>query len=138
MTAAYRQLTRKKRSIAGHTQLWMGPDHLLLVTSSRLTEKYQRFSLADIQAIVVSDGPDRIILQTLAVLASIAWGAGAFAVDLAFGKWFFAVTGFLFLALAILDIARGPRCRCFLHTAVSRWPLRPVSRQRIAGKFLTT
>ncbi len=136
MTAPYRKLTRKKRSIAGHTQLWMGPDHLLLVSSSRLTEKYQRFSLADIQAIVVSDGPDRTVLQTLAVLASIGWGAGACVVDQTFGKWFFAITGFLFLTLAILDIARGPRCRCFLHTAVSRWPLLPVSRQRIAQSFL--
>jgi hypothetical protein len=138
MTAAYRKLTRKKRSIAGHTQLWMGPDHLLLVSSSRLTEKYQRFSLGDIQAVVVSDGPDRTVLQTLAVLASIGWGAAAFAVDLTFGKWFFGVTGLLFLALAILDIARGPRCRCFLHTTVSRWPLLPVSRQRIAQRFLAT
>jgi hypothetical protein len=138
MTPPYRKLTRKRRSIAGHTQLWMGPDHLLLVNSSRLTERYQRFSLADIQAIVVSAGPDRIVLQTLAVLASIAWGAGAFAVDLTFGKWFFAATGLLFLVLAIVDIARGPRCRCFLHTAVSRWPLLPVSRQRIARRFLAT
>ena len=136
MTSQYRRLTPKKRSISGHSQLWMGPDHLLLVSSSRLTEKYQRFSLADIQAIVVSDGPDRTILQTLAVLASIAWGAGAFAVDLTFGKWFFAITGLVFLGLAILDIARGPRCRCFLHTAVSRWPLVPVSRQRTARGFL--
>jgi hypothetical protein len=136
MTANYRRLTPKKRSIGGHTQLWMGTDHLLLVNSSRFTEKYQRFSLADIQAIVVSDGPDRTVLQALAVLASIGWAAGALAVDFTFGKWFFAVTGLLFLALAILDIARGRRCRCFLHTAVSRKPLLPVSRQRIARRFL--
>jgi hypothetical protein len=134
----YRKLTRKERSLGGHTQIWMAPDHLLLVNSSRFTEKYQRFALADIQAIVVSDGPDRIVLQTLAVLGSLAWGAGAFAVDLPFGKYLFALTGFLFLTLAIRDIARGPRCRCFLHTAVNRWPLLPVSRQRIARRFLAS
>src|SRR5579863_5147921 len=138
MTPQYQKLTRKKRSISGHTQLWMGADHLLLVNSSRLTERYQRFSLADIQAIVVSNGPDRVILQTLAVLASIAWGAGALAVSLTFGKWFFGLTGLLFLVLAVLDIARGPRCHCVLHTAVNRWPLLPVSRQRVARKVLAT
>jgi hypothetical protein len=116
----------------------MGRDHLLLVNSTRFTERYQRFSFADIQAVVVTDGPDRTLPQILAVLASIAWGTMAFAVDLQFGKWFFAITGAIFLAFALLDIARGPRCRCFLHTAVSRWPLPPVSRQRVARKVLAT
>ncbi|HLK49324.1 MAG TPA: hypothetical protein VKT49_14380 [Bryobacteraceae bacterium] len=132
----YEPLTGKRRSLTGFTQLWQGPDHLLLVNSSRFTETYQRFSFADIQAIVITDGPDRTVPQILALLASIAWGSAAFAVDLQFGKWFFAITGLLFVALAIRDIARGPRCRCFLHTAVSRWPLPPVSRQRTARKFV--
>jgi hypothetical protein len=138
MNPRYGRLTGKRRSIAGFTQLWMGQGHLLLVNSSRFTEKYQRFSFADIQAIVVTDGPDRTIPQILAVLASIAWGTLAFAVDLQFGKWFFAITGAILLSLALLDIARGPRCRCFVHTAVSRWPLPPVSRQRVARRVLAT
>jgi hypothetical protein len=132
----YSRLTGKRRSFGGYTQLWKGPDHLLLVNSSRFTEQYQRFSFADIQAIVVTDGPDRTVPQILALLASIAWGSLAFAVNLQFGKWFFAITGLLFVALAIRDIARGARCRCFLHTAVSRWALPPVSRQQTARKFV--
>jgi len=132
----YEPLTGKRRSIGGYTQLSKGPDHLLLVSSSRFTETYQRFSFADIQAIVITDGPDRTVPQILALLASIAWGSAAFAVNLQFGKWFFAITGLMFVVLAIRDIARGPRCRCFLHTAVSRWPLPPVSRQRTARKFV--
>jgi hypothetical protein len=134
----YEPLTGKRRSIGGYTQLWKGPDHLLLVNSSRFTEKYQRFSFADIQAIVITEGPDRTVPQILALLASIAWGSAAFAVNLQFGKWFFAITGLILVVLAIRDIARGPRCRCFLHTAVSRWPLPPVSRQRTARKFVAT
>jgi hypothetical protein len=44
--------------------------------------------------------------------------------------------GLVALAFAILDIARGPRCRCVLQTAVSGERLYPISRTRTARSFL--
>src|SRR6266849_5352271 len=86
----YQRLTGRKRTLLGYSQLWLGPDHLLLVKSTRFAEEYQRFALADIQAITLTE-----------------------------------MHGLL-----------GTRCRCYLHTAVSRELLRPVSRVRIARRFL--
>jgi hypothetical protein len=124
----------------GYSQLWLSEGlsegHLLLVRSARVVENYQRFALKDIQAIVISDGPDFRALQALAVLASLGWAALALAMSSTFGQGFFVITGLCGLALAIIDIGRGPRCRCVLHTAVSKEPLSPVCRRNASWKFL--
>ncbi len=133
----YRKVTSRRRSLMGYSQLWLGEGHLLLVRSARLVENYKRFALQDIQAIVISDGPDLRAVQALAVAVSLGWAALALAMSSSFGQGFFAITGFLALALAIVDIARGPRCRCVLHTAVSTEPLPSVSRRNASWKFLS-
>jgi hypothetical protein len=121
----------------GYSQLWLGEGHLLLVRSARLVENYKRFALQDIQAIVISDGPDLRAVQALAVAVSLGWAALALAMSSTFGQGFFAITGFFALALSIIDIARGPRCRCVLHTAVTTEPLPSVSRRNASWKFLS-
>jgi hypothetical protein len=105
--------------------------------STRFTEEYQRFALSDVQAIVVTALPDRTVSQVAAAGAAILWTLGMLAVSSTYAKAFFAVTGVLALAWVIVDIARGQRCRCYLHTAVSRELLVPVSRLRTARMFLT-
>jgi hypothetical protein len=133
----YRKLTSRRRSLLGYSQLWLGEEHLLLVRSTRLVERYQRFALRDIQAIVISDSPDLRALQALAVLLSLGWAAIALSMSSTFGQGFFVITGACGLLFAIIDIARGPRCRCVLHTAVSREMLSPVSRRNASWRFLT-
>jgi hypothetical protein len=59
-----------------------------------------------------------------------------FAVDSSFAKWTFAITGLLALLWPLVDIVRGPRCRCVLQTRVSKERLAPVSRMKIARQFL--
>jgi hypothetical protein len=132
----YRKLTSRRRSLLGYSQLWLGDGHLLLVRSARLVENYQRFALEDIQAIVISDGPDLRAIQALAVMAALGWMALALAMSSTFGQGFFLITGSIGLTFAIIDIWRGPRCRCVLHTAVSKEPLPPVSRRNASWKFL--
>jgi hypothetical protein len=133
--SSYVKLTRKKRTFAGFSQAWLGSDHLLVVHSIRFVERYQRFALSDIQAIVVSEGGRRAVWQGLIVLLCLSTGLSARST---FGRGFFAVVGAIALLLAILDIARGPRCRCFLQTAVSRERLASVSRMRTARSFIAT
>jgi hypothetical protein len=57
MESIYRRLTGRKRTLLGYSQLWLAPDHILLVKSTRFAENYQRFALADIQAITVTETP---------------------------------------------------------------------------------
>ena len=118
----------------GYSQLWIAPDHLLLLKSSRIAEEYQRFALADIQALVVTELPDR--LQFVKFGGALLWTALALIVTSSFARWFFMVTGAVLILAAIIDLARGQKCRCYLHTAVSRELLAPVRRMRIAAQFL--
>jgi hypothetical protein len=138
MSSIYTRLTPTKRNIFGYSQLWRAPDHILLLISSLFAENYKRFAFADIQSIVITELPSRVILQVLMILAAVAWMCLWFAIDIAFLKWAFLVTGALALLYPIIDIMRGPRCRCYLQTRVSREFLEPVSRMRIARTFLTT
>src|SRR5262249_6318519 len=86
-------------------------------------------------AIVVGDGADLRVLQALAILIGLGWGALALTVNSNFGRGFFLVTSALGLAAALADILRGPRCRCLLKTAVSLESLPSVSRRSIASRF---
>ncbi len=135
-TSIYRRLTGRKRTLAGYSQLWLAPDHILLVKSSRLVEHYQRFALADIQSLVITTVVDRTPLEIGAAGAAILWTLIALTVTSLFGKIFFVVTGAIGIALVVIDLARGPRCRCHLYTAVSRELLAPVGRVRTAQKLL--
>jgi hypothetical protein len=132
----YTKLTRRHRTVLGYTQLWLAADHLLLLTSSRFAEQYQRFAFTDIQAIVVTQRPPQVVLQVVMILAALAWMSLWFAVDSSFAKWTFAITGLLALLVPVIDIFRGPRCRCALQTRVSKERLAPVSRMKIARQFL--
>jgi len=136
MPSTYTKLTGRSRSLLGYTQLWLAPDHLLLLTSTRFAEQYKRFSLTDIQSIVVTRLPPSFIPKIVMILAALGWMSLWFAVDSTFAKRFFAVTGALALLWPIVDIARGPRCRCFLYTRVSREPLEPVNRAKTARRVL--
>lgn len=132
----YRRLTGRARAAFGFSQLWLAPDHLLLVKSTRFAEAYQRFALADIQAIVVTERPDALVLQIAIAAVAILWTLAALVVSGWFAKGFFLATGGLAVIGVLADILRGPRCRCHLYTAVSRELLEPVSRTRVARGFL--
>src|ERR1700690_2887131 len=52
-------------------RLWLGPDHILLVSSKVLSEEYRRFYFADIEALVVAEieSPARFYGAVLSVIA---------------------------------------------------------------------
>ena len=133
----YRRLTGRRRSVFGFSQLWLAKDHLLLVKSVRFAENYQRFALADIQAIVITESPDQAAMQIWAAAGAVLWALVSLAVSSTFAKVFFLATGGCAIVVVLLDFLRGPRCRCHLYTAVSRELLAPVNRLRVARAFLT-
>ena len=73
----YKRLTRRKSGLFGYSQLWLAPDHILLVRSTRFTERYQRFALADIQSIVVTELPVKMTFPIIS-LAALIIGAASF------------------------------------------------------------
>ncbi|MBZ5601361.1 MAG: hypothetical protein LAO79_03560 [Acidobacteriia bacterium] len=132
----YTRLTGRKRTLIGYSQLWLAPDHLLLVQSTRFSERYQRFSLADIQAVIVTELPEQMAYQFVVLAAVIGCVAGFLSVSAMFGKIVFAAMAAIALGIMIGNIALGPRCRCHLQTAVSYERLAPVRRVRAARVFL--
>src|ERR1019366_8825947 len=132
----YTKLTPRHRTLGGYTQLWLAPDHLLLLTNTRFAEEYKRFAFSDIQSIVVTRLPSQLVLQIVMILAALAWMSLWFAVDSRFARWTFEIAGALALLWPAVDLARGPRCRCFLRTRVSGELLAPVSRMKTADHFL--
>ena len=131
----YQRLSRKQRTLIGFSQLWLAPDHILLVRSTRFMERYQRFSLSDIQAIVVTELPDRAAFQFAVLAVVIAAAGGFFAVSSMVAKIPLAVVAAIGMGIILTNIALGPACRCYLHTAVSK-ELLPVVRVRAARRFL--
>ena len=115
------------------TQLFLGPDHLLLVRSSRFEERYQRFYFKDIQALVVTGLPSRTWLQaSMGVLAGIIFLLALTVVPIAGWRALLGMIGVFPAVLALADYLRGERCSMILKTAVSNEPLPPVSRMSVA------
>jgi len=132
----YTKLTGRDPGITGYSQLWLAPDHILLLTSTRIVEEYKRFAFSDIHSIVVTELPSRVVPQVIMIFAALAWMGLLFTVDSRFAKGCFVLSGALALLWPIRDIARGQRCRCFLHTRVSGERLAPVYRMKTARAFL--
>ncbi len=132
----YRRLTSRARTLTGYTQLWIADDHLLQLRSTHFHEQYQRFAFADIQAVIVTELPARTPLQAAMATAALLWLLCFQLVTTPFAKYFFIVTGGVALVAALVDIILGARCRCYLHTAVSRELLTPVKRMNTARMVL--
>lgn len=130
MTSEYRKLTRKKRTLAGSTQLWLGSDHVLMVRSTRFIEEYRRFRLVDIQAVVAGEDSPRLMLQIALIILAVLCFLGLAGSTIMFGRIFFAMLGMLLLGVAAYDVVRGQRCKCRLLTEVSSESLDPVTRVR--------
>ena len=136
MTApAYQRLTRRRRTFAGSSQIWLAGDHLLLVVRYWFTESYHRFRFADIQSIVVSERPSRLTLQLVCLLLS----ASVFVVTLippSGLKTLAAAPVGLLLIWQAVDLLRGRYCRVQLNTAVSSMRFPALSRVGAARRFL--
>jgi hypothetical protein len=108
-----------------YAELWHEGDALLYVNSSRFSDRYARFRLRDIQAFVLTEFP-------LWNMWRACWlGISAFLTLVLLlaprGAWklWALLPGGIFV-WAIGYLARGPRCRLVLHTAVSTITLEAV------------
>jgi hypothetical protein len=123
----YRRLPHQGVSAFRRADLYLGPDHLIAVSSNGYTESYKRFYFPDIKAITLRKTVHGKIwnlfwgsLTTLSALIAVPLSGGA---QIA---WFGVATAFS-LGL-LLNLIFGPSCACQIRTAVQTCPLPSLNR----------
>jgi hypothetical protein len=126
--ATYKKLPGSGRDFGGYSHLWQGEDHLLLITSTGISEEYRRFYYSDIQAFIVRKTARGIVLNcvfgTLAGLFSIL--ALMFPPLVLVFPTLAVVSG----AAILINTFLGPTCTCYLQTATARHSLLSLHRLR--------
>lgn len=131
----YQQLGGKGRSFFGYYRLYLGPDHLLSVTSNYLSEDYHRFYYNDIQALLAKKTLSGLIQNSLygllfiIFLVPLVWVGGAWAVC-------FAATAAIFLIALSINCLRGPTCIAHIVTPVQTVRLYSLNRVKILNRAM--
>jgi hypothetical protein len=115
----YTRLTRSAAGVASYSSLWLGSDHLLIVTSTGYSERYARVLLRDVRALFVAP-TDRRLYWGIVWGAIVALGALVVGVRLQNGQTpTFSVAFFLLGVIgSAINALLGPGCRVHLVTGV--------------------
>ena len=139
MTIDYKKFSGKKRNFIGIDRIWIGPDHLLMVESTGISEKYKRFFFKDIQAIR--------LLKTKTTLYSLIFVSSLFLLTAALGVWswngtsqelviFPALICLVLLYYLIRLFIQGPSCECWIYSSVQKEKIKPVTKVKTGKKLL--
>lgn len=125
----YKRLSLAKSFLAVNS-LWMGPDHLMLVTAHMANERYHRFYFADIQALILRKTVAFWIINFLTGAP-----AGVFLLWAAFYRndTFVPVLVFIaaiFLVLFLANLIKGPTCDVWVQTAIQTRRIPAIDRTR--------
>ncbi len=117
----YRKLPGKKRHLWGHSTMWVGTDHLLLINSRGYREEYKRFYFHDIQAIITRK--IEYFKNVCVGLAIAAVMMGGFMMMAAYSDslgWsiFCGTFSFVFLLFFLNHLIFGSSCESYIKTAV--------------------
>jgi hypothetical protein len=133
----YRKLPGDFRGFFRRNTLWLGPDHLLLVDSTRFSETYKRFYLPDIQTIIIRKTPRFVLpyywlLLAIGALILLVIGLNPFR-----GRFFWpAVVLLAAVAFYLYAASMFQSCTCHLITRVSRVELGSLFRLHTARQFV--
>jgi hypothetical protein len=122
-------------------RLWLGPDHLLVVLSQYLTERYKRFYFQDIQALTVTRSTKGVLMSVIFAIVAAFFALWAILGYTLIG-WDpipTAIVGgiaIVWVLLLLVNVLLGPTCRCYLYTAVNCEELYAVGRWRTAQRML--
>jgi hypothetical protein len=126
----YQRLTRPRFGLDGMGSLWLGPDHILLVTNTMTVENYRRWFFRDIQAVVALHNSARLVWNLVCCVLGALLGLGAGGVFvLALNEkdkgqmavlmviaGIIAVPTLIAFAIAIVNTVFGPTCAVFVQT----------------------
>jgi hypothetical protein len=131
----YRRLPGRGGGFLSYSQLWLGPDHLLLARTAFFSEEYKRFYFRDIQAVVTRRTERREILNVIFAFTTIVFGVLAVFTDSGWRAFSLVMTGTFVFAL-LVNWLRGPMCVCHVRTAVQTEELSPLKRFRATRKVI--
>ncbi len=129
------------RGYLGRVSYWLGVDHLLVVEVTNYNERYRRFYLRDLQAVIVQRNRNRMWGNIVAGVMAIVPALGTLAL-LSDGEYAGAalVGGILALfgVFMLVNTLRGPMCSVHLRTAVQTQKLANINRWRRAEFLIET
>ncbi len=132
----YHKLPGDFRGFLRRNTLWLGPDHLLMVDSTRFSETYKRFYLPDIQTIVIRKTP-RLVLPYYWIVIAVASLIFALVARPARPVLFWPAVAVLAAIVVYLYVASMfQSCTCHLITRVSKVELNSLFRLRSARQFV--
>lgn len=133
----YQRLPGKGRKLFGKHTLWLGEDHLLAVDNNGYIEYYRRYYLKDIQAFLVrrtGRGTLWSIFFGFMLLLAAAGMANTDSGNIgAIVTW--SIIAGLFLLLLLVNLFRGPTCRCWIKTPLGTAELGSLRRLRNVDRF---
>ncbi|MBU1171785.1 MAG: hypothetical protein KKD44_19705 [Proteobacteria bacterium] len=135
----YKRLPGKKRKTFGSDTLWEGPDHLLLIESSGMSETYRRFYYKDIKSILIAKTKENFYKTFLVLglfLGFTVLGLVFWIDDQNPASVFFFIFSPIFLFYFLVCLAGGPSCACWIVTAVRKEKLSPSNRLRPTLKMM--
>jgi hypothetical protein len=110
---------------------------LLCIDSSGFTETYKRFYFRDIQAFTVRQTNWWMIWGAIFSVPFVLFASISLAnYSDPTVMWIFGIVAALFALALVLDVAAGPSCACYLHTAVQSEQLPSLNRVRRARKVM--
>lgn len=136
----YSRLPGRRIGIVQRASLWLGADHVLVVHETMTGESYRRFFFRDIQSIVIRATTRRqtttIVLLLLAFLnlLPLVVLAGPDA-DTSPVPWLACGT-VVWVALAVVNLLRGPTCETRIRTAVQDDVVPPLGRLDTARRVV--
>ena len=133
----YTRLTRATATVGSYRSLWLGPDHLLLVTSTGYTEEYRRIDFDKIQGVITVSSERRTswaIGWMVVAALSVIWIGASYVTG---GR---PVVPYFFLGFGLLGFTwnhlLGPTCKVYVMTGVQTLQLPSIVRTRKATRVL--
>ena len=136
----YERLPGRRLGLFQRASLWLGADHLLVVHETMTGESYRRFFLRDIRAFVVQRTSRRE--HTTLVLSALTLANLLPLVALTSGvptqrTWAWLACGSaVWIALLLVNLARGPACVVRIRTAVQEDVVAPLARLHTARRVI--
>lgn len=133
----YSRLTRNASGIGSYASLWLGDDHLMIVTSTGYSERYARLQFRDIKGFFVTASERRYIWGAVWGIVTAIW-VTVVIVQLVNRNT--PVFSAIFLGLSAIMVVwnhvLGPGCHLFAVTGVQTVQLPSVVRLKKARRLL--
>lgn len=140
LTVKYSKFPAKRKNFVGSDRLWTAPDHLLIVSSTGISESYKRFYFRDIQALntvkTLSNyvklwvtGAVFVLLCILATFSMTDPDSGGIGAIMAL------IVGLPVMYYIIRLALEGASCRCYIYSSVQEEKLAPIDTIKKANRL---